>query len=350
MHATYTHTQHLHRSPSVTAHGCQRIAQEFKKIVDAEYTNNNAFKSPDCPTTSSFRHWKKKQITYSDKLRAQQSVEAQLGWARKAKRKDKTDAEWADAAAQTANPSLDDFEVLLEKMERSKTDDGRCEKALRRLLHHRGTWAGSTSYRGKSWLWYVQKLLPRYYARAESWSAIAVHRRRANMWSANGERLLKGKSTKKRTKKNNAYGLPSYCDQAFDATTSILFRLLDFYDPMDGAHCKPTVVMVASIVLGQATGVDGVPHCHTAWLLEQIRDSDAPSGKESVFTRAMDLFGCEGPRTCHPFAKQFDIFQALFTKRDKQPFVTGNQYSRNIVHFHIHSYTHGLSHTYSTLL
>ena len=134
------------------------------------------FKSPDCQSTSSFRHWKKSQITYADKRRAQQSVEAQIAWAEQAKRKDKDDAEWDDAAAQTANPGLDEFELVLEKMERSKTADGRCEKALQRLLHHRGTWAGSTSYRGQSWLWYVQKLLPRYYGHAKAWSTIAMHR------------------------------------------------------------------------------------------------------------------------------------------------------------------------------
>ena len=297
--------------------------------MDAEYTNNDAFNSPVCPSTSSFRHWKKKQITNSDKVRAQQTVVAQTEWAKQVNRKDKLDAEWSDAAAQTANPDLDEFEVILEKMERSKTADGRCEKALRRLLQHRGTWADSTSYRGASWLWYVQRLLPRYYAAAKVWSTIEVHRIKAKLWSANGTRLLKGKSTSK----NNLYGLPAYCDQAFDAAGSILFRLLDFYDPRDGAHCKPTMVMVASIVLGHATSPNGVPHCYTACLLQRIRDSDAPPEPKSVFSHAMDLFGCEGPRTCHPFAKEFDIVQAVFDKRAKKPFCSGN------THTHMHTLT-----------
>ena len=158
---------------------CYLCRQRKFNRVDTENTNNAVFKSPDCPSTSSFRHWKKSQITYADKRRAQQSVEAQIAWAEQAKRKDKDDAEWDDAAAQTANPGLDEFELVLEKMERSKTADGRCEKALQRLLHHRGTWAGSTSYRGQSWLWYVQKLLPRYYGHAKAWSTIAMHRRSA---------------------------------------------------------------------------------------------------------------------------------------------------------------------------
>ena len=123
---------------------------------------------------------------------------------------------------------------------------------------------------------------------------------------------------------------------------SILFHLLDFYDPMDGAHCKPTVVMVASIVLGRATGAhDGVPHCYTAWLLQQIRDSAAPSEPESVFTRSMELFGCEGPRTCHPFAKKIDIVQAMFVKRDKKPFCTGNNKTCTCV---CHAFTRSHSH------
>ena len=100
------------RRPFETAYGCQRVAEEYKKIVDGEFTNNAVFSSEHCPTTSSFRHCPTKQITHGDKFRAEQTVNAQIAWAEQVGRQDRSDAEWAALTAAVEDPNLDSFEIL----------------------------------------------------------------------------------------------------------------------------------------------------------------------------------------------------------------------------------------------
>jgi hypothetical protein len=290
------------------------VAEEYKTIVDGEYTNNAVFSSEHCPTTSSFRHCPKKQITHGDKFRAEQTVNAQIAWAAQVGRQDKSDAEWAALTAAVEDPNLDSFEILIAQIERAATPDGRCEKALRRWLQHRGTWAGGKSYRGRSWLWNLETILPRYFVATEMWYQSRTHaydhHAIASIWSTRGaNNLLKGRVTNK----TNRYGLPKYCDRASDAISAILYLLLQFYDVADGEDCKPTVVMVSSIVLGRAA----------ACLLQSVRDSAAPKEAATVFSRALESFGDKGPETCHSFAKQYDIVFAVFTSRGRAPYTKG---------------------------
>ena len=49
-----------------------------------------------------------------------------------------------------------------------------------------------------------------------------------------------------------------------------------------------------------------------AKIMALIRGSDAPVEKESVFSRATDAFGIEGPATCHPFVRKYDIVTAAY--------------------------------------
>ena len=50
-----------------------------------------------------------------------------------------------------------------------------------------------------------------------------------------------------------------------------------------------------------------------ACLLQSVRERDAPSSlKNDVFSLSLSTFGSEGPRTCHPFAHELDIVDAVF--------------------------------------
>ena len=75
----------------------------------------------------------------------------------------------------------------------------------------------------------------------------------------------------------------------------------------DGEDCKPTVVIVASIVFGRAA----------AYILQTVRDSAVPKTAATVFSRALDSFGDKGPVTCHSFAKEYDIVFAIFRSRGR---------------------------------
>ena len=51
-------------------------------------------------------------------------------------------------------------------------------------------------------------------------------------------------------------------------------------------------------------------------LLNQIFMSSTPLAKETVFTRAESLYGCDGPNVGHPFTGKYEIVQAIFTRHE----------------------------------
>ena len=103
----------------------------------------------------------------------------------------------------------------------------------------------------------------------------------------------------------NVFGLPFYCSAAKSAVSVIFKQIKDFYNPEWGLRNTPTVVMTASIVFG------GIVAC----LLQYVRERDAPySLKNDVFNLSLSAFGSEGPRTCHPFAHELDIVDAVFVE------------------------------------
>ena len=53
--------------------------------------------------------------------------------------------------------------------------------------------------------------------------------------------------------------------------------------------------------------------------LTAIRARAAPKRKPNVFTRALEVFGSSGPRTCHPFARKYGILQAVFSHHTPHP-------------------------------
>ena len=54
-------------------------------------------------------------------------------------------------------------------------------------------------------------------------------------------------------------------------------------------------------------------------LLYSVFLSDSPVPKETVFTRAETLYGCDGPGVGHPFAGRYDIISATFECREPHP-------------------------------
>ena len=262
--------------------------------------------------------------------RAKKSVEVQVEWADQRGREDLDDTAWADARAATKNTNLEAYAAARAKSDNAKTPDGRCEKALQIWLQRRSTWAGSC-FSSKSqlpWLWYVQKLLPRYHTATKAWRKprrhitvksylqnyrfvrrgvpTRVHRISAQLWSARG-RLSKGKVAAK----HNRYGIMAYCETAAVAIKIIFGRLLAFHDPeVDDPTTKPQIVWAASIVLGSSM---------VNQQLESIRARNGAKVKPNVFTRALEVFGSSGPTTCHPFARQYGILQAVFSHHEPHP-------------------------------
>ena len=53
-------------------------------------------------------------------------------------------------------------------------------------------------------------------------------------------------------------------------------------------------------------------HINMGGLMLKIFNSETPSSKESVFTRAHALYGSDGPDVGHPFAGKYDIVDAVF--------------------------------------
>ena len=132
------------------------------------------------------------------------------------------------------------------------------------------------------------------------------HRNAANLWSNRGsQKLLKGKVTEK----TNPFGLPVFCSRTADLTTVVLLRLHQFYDPLDGDGCIPTVVLATRICVGR----------NAASLLQHVRDRNGPTVKSDVFSRALTFFGSAGPVTCHPFARKYHILHAVFSKYSPHP-------------------------------
>ena len=242
-------------------------------------------------------------------------------WARNKNRVDKTDAEWQAARAATQNPNLDNITAKLEQMEYAVTPDGRCEAALSHLTNW-STWAGKGSYGTKTnfgWLWYAQRLLPRYMQACQLWASEVkegTHRRAASLWSRKAKhKMLKTYVMRKKNSlgQENIYGLPFYCSNAGIATVKIFQKLQEFYNPSWGCNNAPTVVIASSIVFGG----------NVAALLQWIRERSAPSViVDDVFNRALTSFGTIGPRTCHPFAYTFDIVDAVFKGVRDTPGVT----------------------------
>ena len=60
--------------------------------------------------------------------------------------------------------------------------------------------------------------------------------------------------------------------------------------------------------------------CMVAKLMQMVRQSEAPAEPESVFTRAIDVFGIEGPSTCHPYAHKYNIFNSSFLSEKSDHF------------------------------
>ena len=110
------------------------------------------------------------------------------------------------------------------------------------------------------------------------------------------------------------------------AVSNILDRLLLFHDSdVDGDTCKPNIVWAISIVLGH----------RMASMIQQLRERDAPSAKETVFSLAADTFGVEGPVTCHPFARKYDIVYAVYDRDVPHPTASpslGRKQSVFVVH------------------
>ena len=134
---------------------------------------------------------------------------------------------------------------------------------------------------------------------------VTTHRTLASLWNSRG-RLLKGRATSKK----NPYGLSQYCCRAATSVQIVLKILMSFYDPkVDEEHQKPTVVWATSIVVGSMV----------ASLMQRIRESPAPTEKESVFSLSLKTFGDKGPITCHPYARKYDIVLATFTTHECHP-------------------------------
>lgn len=133
-----------------------------------------------------------------------------------------------------------------------------------------------------------------------------VHRVSANLWSSRGK-MSKGRATAK----YNRYGIMAYCAKAATAIKTILSHLLAFHNPeVDGPERKPNVVWTTSIVLGSS-----IVNCQ----LHAIRARSTPERKANVFTRALEVFGSSGPRTCHPFAHKYGLLQAVFSHHEPHP-------------------------------
>ena len=64
-----------------------------------------------------------------------------------------------------------------------------------------------------------------------------------------------------------------------------------------------------------------VLHVNMGCLLNKIFVSAVPAPKTTVFTRAEDVFGSQGPDVGHPFAGKYDIVQATFKEAVNQRFV-----------------------------
>ena len=261
--------------------------------------------------------------------RAKQSAEVQIDWANQRGREDLDEAGWAAARAATKNTNLDEYAVERAKVQHAKTPDGRCEKALKFWLERRSTWSGSFSNKSQlPWLWYVKKLLPRYYSAVKTWrkprryinavshisnfrfvrtaSPTRVHRVSARLWTRSGK-LSKGRAVAK----DHRYGIMCYCTQAATDIKTILSRLIAFHNPeIDGPGRTPNVMWATSIVLRSSM---------VNYQLRSIRERDTPTGKSNVFTRAVEVFGSSGPATCHPFARQYGILKAVFSHHEPHP-------------------------------
>ena len=61
------------------------------------------------------------------------------------------------------------------------------------------------------------------------------------------------------------------------------------------------------------------PHINVCGLLYSVFLSDSPVPKETVFTRAETLYGCDGPGVGHPFAGRYDIISATFECLEPHP-------------------------------
>lgn len=57
-------------------------------------------------------------------------------------------------------------------------------------------------------------------------------------------------------------------------------------------------------------------HINMCGLLSRIFVSTKPLAKENVFTRAEEMYGCDGPNVGHPFVGKYEIVQAVFTRRE----------------------------------
>lgn len=68
----------------------------------------------------------------------------------------------------------------------------------------------------------------------------------------------------------------------------------------------------------------------SAKLMDEIRNSNAPVEKESVFSRAINAFGIEGPDTCHRLWRKYDIVMATFIQFNND-LSTGMQQSRFVI-------------------
>ena len=165
-----------------TAIGTRGDVQEFirghLRRLNSGYSPEDFKIENGCPSNNSHRNSATGQITANDRWvpyniyymyiihninhstahsrsRARETVRVQKTWAVEAGRKDSDDSVWDAAAAATANPNLELFKTQLEEIEHAASLDGRCEKALSRILHPK-TWSGSVSYCSRSaftWIW-----------------------------------------------------------------------------------------------------------------------------------------------------------------------------------------------------
>ena len=141
------------------------------------------------------------------------------------------------------------------------------------------------------------------------WSSVdceSTHRHVADLWShKDKEKLLKTRVMRKKNRwgQEHVFGLPYYCTISANATSVIFKQLKEYFNPAWGLGAVPTVVMASSIVFGG----------NVASLLQYVHERAAPStADDDVFSHALATFGFEGPRTCHPFAHEYDIIQAVF--------------------------------------
>ena len=203
-----------------------------------------------------------KQVTASQRQRAEETIDIMETWADGANRRDKLDEGWSALRAEVENPNLRDFEKLLAKevgyrhphtltvtsshtyiftfpcpQERAATANGRCETVLTRWFGVQNIWKGYGRKSSGSFDFWVQRLLPRYYNMWQAWyGASGSCHQLTGLWGARGitgdmpkgrvtnkcpNPIRRGQTQHRRKRKKDVYGIFAYLQHATKAINQV---------------------------------------------------------------------------------------------------------------------------------